>query len=260
MLLGIDLGNSDITIGVFEGEELVGTFRMTTKLPRTSDEYGIFICDLLQLRGIQIKQIEAVIVASVVPDMMYSLNSAIIKYFGLKPLIVNDSIYTGIKVMTDHPAQIGADRIVDAAAAYAGYGGPVIVVDFGTATTYDLVLEDGSFVGGAIAPGLQTAAKSLWDASAKLPKIEIEKPDTILAKNTIRSMQAGIVYGYIGQTEYIINQIKKECGLASVKVVATGGLGAMIAEETETIDYYDRHLTLQGLRLIYEWNKDDEEA
>lgn len=255
MLLGVDLGNTNITIGVFEGEELIGTFRMTTKLPRTSDEYGIFICDLLQLRNIQIEQIEAVIIASVVPDMMYSLNSAIIKYFGLKPIIVNSKIETGLKVLTDQPAQIGADRIVDASAAYACYGGPVIVVDFGTATTYDLVLEDGSFVGGAIAPGLQTAAKSLWDASAKLPKIEIEKPEAILAKNTITSMQAGIVYGYIGQTEYIINQIKKECGLKNIKVVATGGIGAMIAEETKTIDYYDRHLTIQGLRLIYERNK-----
>ncbi len=255
MLLGIDLGNTNITIGVFEGEELIGTFRMTTKLPRTSDEYGLFICDLLQLRGIKIKQIDAVIIASVVPDMMYSLNSAIIKYFGLKPLLVNNDTETGIKIMTDHPAQIGADRIVDASSAFAHYGGPVIVVDFGTATTYDLVLEDGSFVGGAIAPGIQTAAKSLWEASAKLPKIEIEKPKSVLAKETIKSMQAGIVYGYIGQTEYIINQIKRECGLADVKVVATGGIGKMIAEETKTIDYYDRNLTIQGLRLIYERNK-----
>lgn len=256
MLLAVDLGNTNITIGVFEGKDLIATFRMTTKLPRTSDEYGIFICNLLQLRDIKIEQIDAVIVASVVPDMMYSLNSAIIKYFNIKPLIVNQEIDIGIKVKTKHPAQIGADRIVDAASAYAKYGGPVIVIDFGTATTYDLVLADGSFVGGAIAPGLQTAAKSLWDASAKLPKIEIEKPESVLAKDTITSMQAGIVYGYIGQTEYIINQIKKECALADVKVVATGGLGAMIAEETNTIDYYDRNLTIQGLRLIYEWNKE----
>lgn len=255
MLLGIDLGNTNITIGVFEGESLIGTFRMTTKLPRTSDEYGIFICNLLQQKKINIEQIEAVIVASVVPDMMYSLNSAIIKYFGIKPFVISSGVEIGIKIMTDHPAQIGADRIVDAAAAFARYGGPVIVIDFGTATTYDLVLEDGSFVGGAIAPGIQTSANSLWDASAKLPKIEIKKPGTVLAKNTITSMQAGIVYGYIGQTEYIINQMKKQCGLPDVKVVATGGLGAIIAEETDKIDYYDRKLTLEGLRLIYERNR-----
>lgn len=256
MLLGIDLGNTNITIGVFDGEEIIGNFRMTTKSPRTSDEYGIFICNLLNQKKIKIEDIEAVILASVVPDMMYSLNSAIIKYFGIKPLLITTDINIGIKVKTDNPLQIGADRIVDAAAAYSLYGGPVIVVDFGTATTYDLVLEDGSFVGGAIAPGIQTAAKSLWDASAKLPKIEIEKPESILGKNTINSMQAGIVYGYIGQTEYIINQIKKESGIPDIKVVATGGLGAMIAKETSTIDFYDKKLTLEGLRLIYDWNKE----
>lgn len=255
MLLAIDLGNTNITIGVFEGKVLEGTFRMTTKQPRTSDEIGIFICNLLTQRGIAIEQIEAVIVASVVPDMLYSLNSAIIKYFGQKPILVTTDLDTGITVKTDHPAQLGADRVVDAASAYEYYGGPVIVVDFGTATTYDFVTEDGSFIGGVIAPGLQTAAKSLWDASAKLPKIAIEKPPSILAKNTITSMQSGIVYGYIGQTEYIINQLKKESCYQNVKVVATGGLGAMIAQETKTIDVYDRDLTLKGLQFIYEKNK-----
>jgi len=255
MLLAIDLGNTNITIGVFEGNALEGTFRMTTKQPRTSDEIGIFICNLLTQRKIAIEQIEAVIVASVVPDMMYSLNSAIIKYFGQKPILVNADLDTGITVKTDHPAQLGADRVVDAAAAYEYYGGPVIVVDFGTATTYDFVTEDGMFEGGVIAPGLQTAAESLWDASAKLPKIAIEKPESVLAKNTITSMQSGVVYGYIGQTEYIINQLKNESGFRNVKVVATGGLGAMIAKETDTIDIYDRHLTLKGLHFIYEKNK-----
>lgn len=255
MLLGIDLGNTNITIGVFEDKKIVATFRMTTKIARTSDEYGIFICDLLERRNIQIKEIEAVIIASVVPDMMYSLNSAIIKYFQLTPIAVNEKIRTGLKFINDNPAQIGADRIADAAAAYKYYGGPVIVVDFGTATTFDMVLADASFKTTVIAPGLQTSAKALSDATAKLPQIEIKMPESILAKDTITGMQAGIVYGYIGQTEYIIKQLKKETGLNHTKVVATGGLGGMIAKETASIDIYDRNLTLQGLQLLYDYNK-----
>ncbi len=251
MLLGIDVGNTNITLGVFDGEQLKGTFRMTTKIARTSDEYGIFISDLLESNGIKRTQVGAVIIASVVPDIMYSLNSAIIKYLKREPIIVGPGVRTGIKIVTENPRQIGADRIVDAAAAYEIYGGPVIVIDFGTATTYDLVLGDGSYVAGVTAPGIQTAAKALWESAAKLPKFEIAKPKSILAKETISSMQAGVVYGCIGQTEYIIRQMKKESGLNEVKVVATGGLGKVIADEVGAIDVYDQTLTLQGLRLVY---------
>lgn len=251
MLLGIDVGNTNITLGVFDGEQLKGTFRMTTKIARTSDEYGIFISDLLESNGIKRTQVGAVIIASVVPDIMYSLNSAIIKYLKREPIIVGPGVRTGIKIVTENPRQIGADRIVDAAAAYEIYGGPVIVIDFGTATTYDLVLGDGSYVAGVTAPGIQTAAKALWESAAKLPKFEIAKPKSILAKETISSMQAGVVYGCIGQTEYIIRQMKKESGLNKVKVVATGGLGKVIADEVGAIDVYDQTLTLQGLRLVY---------
>lgn len=252
MLLGIDVGNTNITLGVFDGERLVGNFRMTTKIARTSDEYGIYICDLLEHNGIRESDLEAVIIASVVPDIMYSFNSAIIKYLKKEPIIVGPGVPTGIKIITENPRQIGADRIVDAVAAYEIYGGPVIVIDFGTATTYDLVLEDGSYAAGVTAPGIQTAAQALWEAAAKLPKFEIAKPKSILAKETISSMQAGVVYGYIGQTEYIIRQMKKESGLKQVKVVATGGLGKLIADEVELIDVYDQKLTLRGLRLVYE--------
>lgn len=251
MLLGIDVGNTNITLGVFDGEQLKGTFRMTTKIARTSDEYGIFISDLLESNGIKRTQIGAVIIASVVPDIMYSLNSAVIKYLKREPIIVGPGVRTGIKIVTENPRQIGADRIVDAVAAYEIYGGPVIVIDFGTATTYDLVLEDGSYVAGVTAPGIQTAAKALWESAAKLPKFEIAKPKSILAKETISSMQAGVVYGCIGQTEYIIRQMKKESGLDEIKVVATGGLGKLIADEVDAIDVYDQTLTLQGLRLVY---------
>lgn len=251
MLLGIDVGNTNITLGVFEGEDLKGTFRMTTKVARTSDEYGIYICDLLEHNGIRVSDIEAVIIASVVPDIMYSFNSGIIKYLNREPVIVGPGVHTGIKIVTENPRQIGADRIVDAVAAYELYGGPVIVVDFGTATTYDLVLEDGAYAAGVTAPGIQTGAQAMWEAAAKLPKFEIVKPKSILARETISSMQAGVVYGYIGQTQYIIREMKKECGLADVKVVATGGLGRLIADEVEDIDVYDQTLTLQGLRLVY---------
>lgn len=252
MLLGIDVGNTNITLGAFKGDKLVGSFRMTTKLSRTSDEYGILIKDLLEHNGIHVSDLEAVIVASVVPDIMYSFNSGIIKYLKKEPITVGPGVRTGIKIITENPRQIGADRIVDAVAAYELYGGPVIVVDFGTATTYDLVLEDGSYAAGVTAPGIQTSARALWEAAAKLPKFEIIKPKSILAKETISSMQAGVVYGYIGQSDYIIRQMKRESGLDNVKVVATGGLGKIIADELDLIDVYDKNLTLHGLRLIYE--------
>lgn len=255
MLLVIDVGNTNITLGVFRGEELLGTFRMTTKLPRTSDEYGITLKELVERQGILSTDIDAVIIASVVPDIMHSLGSAMIKYFGIKPMIVSAGVKTGIKIMTENPKQVGADRIVDAVAAYTLYGGPVIVIDFGTATTYDIVGPEATFEGAVIAPGIRTSAQAMWGQAAMLPAIEIKKPATILAKETISSMQAGIVFGQIGQVEYIVERIRKESGYTDAKVVASGGLGNIIAKETEAIDIYDPQLTLKGLRIIYEKNK-----
>ena len=255
MLLAVDVGNTNITLGVYREKELIKTFRMTTKQARTSDEYGITICDILERRGIPSKEIKAVIIASVVPDVMYSLTNSIIKYFGVTPLIVSVGIKTGIRIVTENSRQIGADRIVDAVAAYVKYGGPVIVVDFGTATTYDLVGENGTFEAGITAPGIETSARSLWGGAAMLPAIEIKKPASILAKETISSMQAGLVYGAIGQTEYIVEKIKKESGYENAIVVATGGLGRILANETDSIQVYDADLTLDGLRIIYEKNK-----
>ena len=255
MLFVVDIGNTNITLGVFDKEDLVATFRLTTKFPRTSDEYGINICNIIGYYGISKDDIEGIIVASVVPNVMHSFNNAIVKYFGREPMIVGPGVKTGIRIATENPRQIGADRIVDAVAAYGLYGGPVIVVDFGTATTYDLVSEDGSFLAGVTAPGVRTAGEALWEKAAKLPEIEICKPKSILGKETISSMQAGLFYGQIGQTEYIIRKMKEECGLENVKTVATGGLGKIIAKETDAIDYYDAMLTLQGLRIIYEKNR-----
>lgn len=252
MLFAIDVGNTNITVGLFDGDKLINTFRMTTGISRTSDEYGMLFGDWVSLKGMKLSDIDAVIIASVVPNVMHSLNSGIIKYLHVNPIIVAPGIKTGINVLIPNPKALGADRLVDAVAAYELYGGPVIVIDFGTATTHDLVLEDGSFHSGVTSPGIRLAASALWNGAAKLPEIEIRKPDTILAKDTVSSMQAGIFYGYIGQTEYIIRKMKEASGLENIKVVATGGLGKLISENTDTIDIYDPNLTLQGLRLIYE--------
>ncbi len=251
MILTLDVGNTNMTCGVFEGEELKASFRITTKVPRTSDEYGMMVCNLLQVNRIDVSDITDVAVCSVVPDVMHSLENAMMKYFGIKPMIVDVSLNTSIKVVTANPQQVGADRIVDAEAAYELYGGPVLVMDFGTATTYDLVNEKGEFVGGITAPGIKISAKALWEDAAKLPKIEIKKPKSILGVDTITSMQSGLVYGQIGQTEYIVKKVKEETGLDTIKVVATGGLGRIIAEETDAIDIYDPNLTLKGIYLVY---------
>ncbi|MCR5597909.1 MAG: type III pantothenate kinase [Lachnospiraceae bacterium] len=254
MLLTVDVGNTNITFGLFKGEELKYSFRMMTKQPRTSDEYGVAIMMLLQQMDVKKEEVEGIIIASVVPDLMHSLVGGLERYVGKKPLIVGPGVKTGIKIVTENPREIGADRIVDAVGAYEKYGGPVLVMDFGTATTYDLISASGEFLAGITAPGIRISAKALWQDTAKLPEIEIKKPDSILAQNTVTSMQAGLVYGQIGQTEYMVKKVKEESGLTDLKVVATGGLGSIIADETDSIEVYDRMLTLDGLRLIYEKN------
>ncbi len=252
MLLTIDVGNTNITMGVFREEELLGMFRMTTKRPRTSDEYGMTICGILEHRSIDPKEIKAVIIASVVPDIMHSLTSAIIKYLDTVPLIVSPESDTGIRVVTDNPSRTGPDRIVNAVAGYARAGGSAIVIDFGTATTYDLIGPDGTLEACIIAPGIETAGRSLWGGAAMLPAIQIKKPESILARETVSGMQGGLVFGAIGQTEYIVKKMKEESGYTDAYVIATGGLGKIIAKETECIDLYDPQLTLNGLRLIYD--------
>lgn len=255
MILVIDVGNTNITYGVYKEKELVATFRMTTKQARTSDEYGMSIMELLRINSVEKEDLEGTIIASVVPNVMHSLTGAVTRYLKTPPLIVGPGVKTGIKVVTENPRQIGADRIVDAVAAYEIYGGPVLVLDFGTATTYDLVSEDGSFVACIIAPGIRISAKALWEGTAKLPEVEIKKPKSILAQETISSMQAGLIYGQIGQTEYIVSQVKKASGYDNLRVVATGGLGRLISEETESIQFYNSTLTLDGLRMIYDKNR-----
>ena len=251
MILTIDVGNTNITCGVFDEDVIVASFRITTKMPRTSDEYGMILYNLLEQNNIQPMDIGDAIICSVVPNVMHSLRGGLVKYFHITPIIVEAGIKTGIRIVTPNPQQIGADRIVDAVGAYEIYGGPVLVIDFGTATTYDFVDESGAFLGGITAPGIRISAKALSEDAAKLPEIEIKKPESILGKDTITSMQPGIVYGQIGQTEYIINKVKEEVGLENVKTVVTGGLGRIIANETTCIDIYDPNLTLKGIYRVY---------
>jgi type III pantothenate kinase len=251
MILTIDVGNTNITCGVFDADDIVASFRITTKMPRTSDEYGMILSNLIEQNDLQPVDIKDAIICSVVPNVMHSLQGALVKYFNITPIIVEAGIETGIRIVTSNPQQIGADRIADAVGAYEIYGGPVLVIDFGTATTYDFIDETGAFQGGITAPGIRISAKALWEDAAKLPEIEIKKPENILGKDTITSMQAGLVYGQIGQTEYIINKVKKEVGLKQLRTVVTGGLGRIIATETDAVDVYDPNLTLKGIYHVY---------
>lgn len=250
MLIVIDIGNTNITIGIYKGEKLLGNYRLTTKLKRTSDEYGFMIMNFLNSSRVSVRDIEDVIISSVVPKIMHSFMNGIRKFMHKEPIVVGPGIKTGISVKAENPKAVGADRIVDAAGAYYEYGGPCLVVDFGTATTYDYVDEHGNFEFGVIALGIETSAQAMWTQAAKLPEIEIKKPKSILAKTTTTSMQAGLVYGYIGQSEYIIKQFKKSLDV-NMKVIATGGLGKIIYKNTDEIDIYDRDLTFKGLKHIY---------
>lgn len=255
MLLVIDVGNTNITMGVFDDNNLMASFRMMTQVHRTSDEYGIMLHNLIEVKGVRTEDIDSVIIASVVPYLMHSLVSGIIKYLNITPVIVGAGTKTGIKIAATNPKEIGADRVVDAVAAYEIYGGPVLVIDFGTAITYDLVTADGSFIAAVTSPGLRIAANALWTQTAKLPEIEIAMPDTILAKETITSMQAGLVFGCIGQTEYIVKRMLAEAGIKECKVIATGGMGKIISDATDVIEVYDPYLTLKGLKIISDKNR-----
>lgn len=254
MLLVIDIGNTNITIGVYKGDELIGTYRLTTRFQRTSDEYGFMLLSFLNASSISVEDVQDIIISSVVPKINYSFTNSIIKYLHKNPIFVGPGVKTGIDIRIDNPSTLGADRLVDAVGAYYTYGGPCLVIDFGTATTFDVVTQKAEFIGGATAPGIGICTNALSSQAAKLPEIEIQKPDKVIAKNTIKSMQAGIVYGYIGLTEYLIKKLKEEYG-QDLKVISTGGLGRMIANETDLIDIYDADLTFKGLKIIYEKTK-----
>ncbi|MDI9476692.1 MAG: type III pantothenate kinase [Natronincolaceae bacterium] len=257
MILVLDVGNTDIVLGVYSGKELIDFWRISTDKNKTSDEYRILIYQFFQYNNLNVRDIEDVVIASVVPNIMYSLEKAIKGLFNIIPLIVGPGIKTGINIKYDDPAEVGADRIVNAIAAYEKYGGPLIIVDFGTATTFCVVSEKGEYLGGAIAPGIKISSDVLFEKAAKLPKIELVKPRKVIGKNTINSMQAGIIYGYAGLVEYIVKKMKAEIKDKSTKVIATGGFVTFVVNEAACIDIIDRFLSLEGLNIIYERNKDD---
>ncbi|MBR3308823.1 MAG: type III pantothenate kinase [Lachnospiraceae bacterium] len=255
MLLAIDLGNTNIKCAIFDGKEITATFRLTTDKLRTSDEFGISIRSLLEFDGIKISDIDAAVIASVVPNVMHSLNNAVKKFFNIEPLIVGPGTKTGIKLVKTNPNEVGSDRIVDGVAALEMYGGPVIVVDYGTATKFDYFSADHVFESAVTCPGIMLSAQSLWSGTAKLPQIEITDPGSIMCKDTTTSLQAGILYGHIGEAEYIIRRLKAESKEENIKVVATGGLASTIYSKTDEIEFLEPNLTMHGLRIIYEKNR-----
>lgn len=255
MILVIDVGNTNIVLGVFKEKKLVRSWRISTNKDKTADEYGIQIRVLFQYSNIKYEDIEAIVVSSVVPPVMPAMEGMAVKYFGIKPLIVGPGVKTGMPIRYDNPKEVGADRIVNAIAAYDLYGGPLIIVDFGTATTFDVISKEGEYLGGAIAPGIGISTEALYTRAAKLPRIELSKPKTVIGKNTVTSMQSGIIYGFVGQTDGIITRMEKEIG-GKVNVVATGGLAEMISQESHHIHKVNPNLTLEGLRIIYERNKE----
>ena len=257
MLVAIDVGNTNIPIGIYKENNLIANYRMTTKIKRTSDEYGFMLSNFLENAGIHSDEVNDVIISSVVPKIMHSFKNGIVKFLNVEPVIVGPGIKTGISVQLENPRSVGSDRIADCAGAYYEYGGPVLVVDFGTATTYDYVDEKGNFKAGAIGVGFESGANALWGQTAQLPEIEIKRPQSILAKNTQTEMQAGIFYQFLGGFELTVKQFRKELD-TNFKVIATGGLGRIICNYTDLIDVYDPNLIFKGLKVIYNKNKKDD--
>ncbi|MDR0843345.1 MAG: type III pantothenate kinase [Acidobacteriota bacterium] len=256
MLLAIDIGNTNVTLGVFEGETLGPRLRLATNTGRTADEYGLAMLDAFRRVGVAVANIHAVALASVVPALTSLFIEGCQNYLNRQPLVVDGAMRTGLRSLYDDPQQLGADRIVDAAAAYKLYGGPVCVIDFGTATTFDAVSADGDFLGGAIAPGIGIAAEALYRRAAKLPKVDLEPPPAAIGGNTRNSLQSGILYGYAGLVDGMVARFRAELG-ADMKVVATGGLAEIVAAEAGSIGILAPWLMLDGLRIIYELNSQE---
>lgn len=254
MILVMDIGNTNIVLGVYDQDTLQHHWRMETDRNKTEDEYGMQVKALFQHAGLDFSDITGIILSSVVPPIMFSLEAMCTKYFKQKPLIVGPGVKTGLNIKYENPREVGADRIVNAVAGIHYYGAPLIIVDFGTATTYCYINERGDYMGGAIAPGIGISTEALFARASKLPRIELTTPGQVVGKNTVSAMQSGIVYGYVGQVEGIVNRMKKS-GNAQAKVIATGGLAPLIAEETDVIDQIDPFLTLKGLYLLYKRNE-----
>lgn len=258
MLLVVDVGNTNIALGVYKGEELIADWRIATESHRMPDEYAMLLRNLLANSGLPMTAINHMILSSVVPPLVTAFKELGERYFKISPIIVGPGMKTGVRILYENPKEVGADRIVNALAAHRLYGGRLIVVDFGTATTFDAVSAEGDYLGGAIAPGIGIASEALFKFAAKLPHVELVRPKTAVGKNTINSMQSGILFGYVGLVEGLITRFNRELGKS--RVVATGGLAETVARETAMIDIVNPRLTLEGLRLIYDLNRGSESA
>lgn len=254
MILVFDVGNSNIVLGVFEGDQLLTEWRIGTDPRRTADDLGMLVKNLFYFRGYEFQEIESLVISSVVPPLTPILCDMCRKYFDKEPLVVGPGVKTGMPIRYENPREVGADRIVNAVAVTHRYGTPAVIVDFGTATTFCAVSKSGDYLGGAIAPGLMVSMEALFARAAKLPRIELVKPEKVIGRTTVTSMQAGFYYGFIGQLEGIVQRFKEELGEDAV-VVATGGLAELICSEVDCVDHIDPYLTLWGLKLIYERNK-----
>ena len=253
MLLVIDVGNTNIVLGIFKDQELVDHWRVSTDRLRTTDEYGVLIRHLFYLNGVNSEEIDAIIISSVVPPVMPTLERMCQRYFGLTPLVIGPGVKTGMDIKYDNPREVGADRIVNAVAAYEKFGGPVIIIDFGTATTFCAVDKKGTYLGGAICPGIGISTDALVQRTAKRPRIEVVQAEKVICRNTVESMQAGVFYGFVGQVDGIVTRMRRELG-CKAKVVATGGLAVIVAPATDAIDVVEPMLTLEGLKIIYDRN------
>jgi len=254
MLLAVDIGNTNIVLGIFEGESLRATWRISTDAQKMPDDYAVLLMTLLPRDGLALADIDEVIISSVVPPVVTIFEELCQRYMGVTPVVVGPGIKTGVRICTDNPREVGADRVVNAAAAHHLYGGPLIVIDVGTATTLDAVSKEGDYLGGAIAPGPKIAAEALFVRASKLPRIELVRPKHAIGRNTVASMQSGIFLGYVGLIEGLVVRMQEEMG-GQAKVIATGGLVEAIARETKAIDVVNPDLTLIGLRLINEMNR-----
>ena len=254
MILTMDIGNTNIKTALFDGMELVQYWRLSTNRSMSSDEYGIMLMNLFSHNHISPDVVTGIMISSVVPQINFTIEHMCRTYFGMDPRFVGPGVKTGINIKYENPRELGSDRIANAVAAYELYGGPCITIDFGTATNFGVISAKGEFLGGAICPGLKLAAEVLTERTAKLPRFELTKPESVIGRNTVTNMQAGIVYGYIGQINYLIDRMKKELNEPNTKVIATGGLAVLVAGESNVIDVMDGLLTLKGLYLIYEKN------